>query len=442
MNEEIEFLIECWNDESIDELGQVKLADWLKQDVSNMEYFVEANLRFQMLRDAAMDELGSIEAETNPLSPKDKLTRPVLARITYVFAAMAACLTVAFFGYWALQPNPADNAAFATVVSTQGVGEAMSVDDRLGTQTIEIEKGMVRLQFDDGVEVTLEGPAEYELIALGKTQLLSGLLTAVVPLGAEGFVVETESAQIVDLGTAFGVEQRTDGTTQVSVFDGEVEVVCQKIRQTHLLREGQAIQFDVEGASSETDFEVARYEKIWPAASGISVSTGAFEFAPQWPRLLKKVESNEKIFVLPEGYPQLLTENLEVDMTGMVSEGADIPAGTRVRSFLLQFNPIDATEKTRGAGPRNFRRIAGSITFDRPVLGLIINSESLKRTDEIFAVRGANGLLGRGLESRPPRLADEVSLSDDRRTVTVSLGVVDRLSDHVRVIVDAQLNRF
>ena len=41
-----------------------------------------------------------------------------------------------------------------------------------------------------------------------------------VPPGAEGFRVDTPSAQVVDLGTAFGIEQFADGTSKVSVFDG------------------------------------------------------------------------------------------------------------------------------------------------------------------------------------------------------------------------------
>ena len=50
------------------------------------------------------------------------------------------------------------------------------------------------------------------------------------------------------------------------------------------------------------------------------------------------------------------------------------------------------------------------------------------------------GLLGRGLEFGPSRLSDELSLSEDRRTLTLNLGVGNRLNDHVRVIVDAEIN--
>ena len=144
-------------------------------------------------------------------------------------------------------------------------------------------------------------------VSFRRTQLVSGLLTATVPPGAEGFRVDTPTAQVVDLGTAFGIEQRTDGTSKVSVFDGEVEVIGQKgSGKKRLLTEGQALQLAANGKVSEAEFSTSQFEKLWPIASGIAGSSGAFEFAPRWPRKLRLVESDTKIFVIPEGYAKRL----------------------------------------------------------------------------------------------------------------------------------------
>ena len=226
----------------------------------------------------------------------------------------------------------------------------------------------------------------------------------------------------------------------VSVFEGEIEVVSQKNRGKRLLTEGETIQLAADGSVSDAEFSTRQFEKLWPTASGIAGSTGAFEFAPQWPRRLRWVESDTKIFVLPEGYARELDQPCQIDMTEDGLVDSVIPAGQRARSFLLQFNPVDSVAKQPSRNRRNGRRIEGSITFDRPVMGLIIKTETLKSTDELFSLKRAGGLFGRGLELRPPRIADVVSLSEDRRTLTLDLFVVDRLSDHVRVIVDAELN--
>ena len=73
-----------------------------------------------------------------------------------------------------------------------------------------------------------------------------GVVTATVPESASGFVIDTDSAHVVDLGTAFGVSVSHAGQTDVCVFEGEVEVskppVGRKSQQTQLLREGEAIR--------------------------------------------------------------------------------------------------------------------------------------------------------------------------------------------------------
>jgi len=117
--------------------------------------------------------------------------------------------------------------------------------------------------------------------------------------------------------------------------------------------------------------------------------------------------------------------------------------GRRVRSFLLQFNPVDPSgqeSNSRELGSK-MRRIEGSITFSRPVTGLIVNSETLRITDKVFALRrGPIRPFKRGLELSPPRTADVVSLSEDRHTLTLKLAVFNQFSGHVRVIVDASLS--
>ena len=113
----------------------------------------------------------------------------------------------------------------------------------------------------------------------------SGLLTSTVPPGAEGFRVDTPTAQVIDLGTAFGIELGDNGVSHVSVFDGEVEVAVPKSATRQLLTEGEAVRVEQENIKP-VDFDASVFDKIWPVSSGISRSTGAFRFAPptgrQW----------------------------------------------------------------------------------------------------------------------------------------------------------------
>lgn len=449
MKDEIESLTEQWFDGELDAAKQDELVTWLKTHPDDMQRFVEANVRDQMLRDAALVEFFADEVqEIAPVQrtpARNDTQRPAVERwsakrIMATVAALAACLMIAVVWYQRIEPEIQKMEAFSSVAMLQDTAGKLKVGDRLGADTLEIKTGIVRLLFDDGVEVTLQGPAHYKLIAPGRTQLLSGLLTATVPPGAEGFRVDTPTAQVVDLGTAFGIEQLADGTSKVSVFDGEVEVIGQKDSgKKRLLTEGQTIQLAADGQVSEAEFSTNQFEKLWPVASGIAGSTGAFKFAPPWPRSLKRVQSDTKIFVLPEGYAKRLDKPCPIDMTEEQSIESVIPAGKRVRSFLLQFNPLDSDGKLQGGKPKKFRRIEGSITFDQPVIGLIVKASTLRKTDKQFSLKRAGGMFGRGLEFGPSHMSDEISFSEDHRTLTLKLAVMDRLIDHVRVIVDAEL---
>lgn len=383
-----------------------------------------------------------------------------------IIAALAACLVFAVASWRQFGTGPGGNAnhvahenggavrsvpdanlaAFATVIQLADArwvqGTPLAIGDRVSAGVLQLEAGIIHLQFDNGVGVTLEGPAEFEVASGDVTRLRSGLLTATVPPGAEGFRVDTPSAQVVDLGTAFGIDQRTDGTSTVSVFDGEVEILSGEDSDKRLLTEGKTVRLAADGSVSDVEFNSQPFEKLWPTASGIAGSTGAFRFAPPWPRGLSRIQSDTEIFVLPEGYASKLEEPCPVDIAEAELSESVIPTGQRVRSYLLQFNPVDPPDQdsSRNEPGSRMRRIEGSITFDRPVIGMIVDNNTLKVTDDIFALRrGPIRPFKRGLELSPSRTADVVSLSEDRHTLTLNLAVFNQFSDHVRVIVDASL---
>ena len=74
-----------------------------------------------------------------------------------------------------------------------------------------------------GVTLTLEGPADLELLSIDRVHCRRGKLRTYVPRGAEGFVVSTPGSAVVDLGTEFGLNVAEDGKARVMVFKGEAE---------------------------------------------------------------------------------------------------------------------------------------------------------------------------------------------------------------------------
>lgn len=464
MNRKIADLINGYLDDVLAADEQCQLDAWIENDADHARQFAEAVLLHDRLRiQMAVPTLSAVEAKddqqkTTTRSPEATL-RGRKMRVYAVVASVAACLLIALgIANWlrehdkTVAEKSGDDNSFATIVQVADGrwddGKSLSAGDRLSRQTLRLQSGIVHLQFDDGVEVTLQGPAQYELIAAGKTKLIAGLLMATVPPGAEGFQVDTPTAQVVDLGTAFGIELDDDGFAEVSVFDGEVEVTPASNSDKRLVHEGEAIRIAHSSNIENSDFDAAPFEKVWPISSGIVGSTGAFRFAPPWPRRLNLVQSDSEIFVLPEGYAQTLAEPIGVNVTlpGEYRVEAELtagvlPAGTRVKSFLLQFKPVDQRDGEPSPpvdqlDPGDIRRIVGDITFDRPVLGLIVRGDDLRASDGRFSERGGQvPQRGRALELFGTPRDDVITLSEDRRTVKLDLAAFGLFSDHVRVIV-------
>ena len=89
---------------------------------------------------------------------------------------------------------------------------------------LRLRAGLARIRMDNGAEVLIQGPAEFQAEAPDQLYLMFGKLSATVPPGAEGFVVRTPKATVVDYGTEFGLLVDPYGRTEAHVFAGEVEL--------------------------------------------------------------------------------------------------------------------------------------------------------------------------------------------------------------------------
>lgn len=89
--------------------------------------------------------------------------------------------------------------------------------------TLQLKSGLARLVFASGAEVVLEGPVAFTPDSAVAGQLKRGKLVARVETDqAQGFTIRTPTAQIVDLGTEFGVTVNEEGQTETHVFAGRV----------------------------------------------------------------------------------------------------------------------------------------------------------------------------------------------------------------------------
>ncbi|MEY5024913.1 MAG: hypothetical protein RLZZ244_441 [Verrucomicrobiota bacterium] len=127
---------------------------------------------------------------------------------------------------------------------------------------LRLIQGFARIKFRRGAEVSLEGPAELELLGSNRCALHSGSIVAHVPESAHGFEVQTQNARLIDHGTDFGISADRSGSAQVQVLQGEVELRHGRTGETVRLLTNQSAQIQAatlrRGAPVSSDTELER----------------------------------------------------------------------------------------------------------------------------------------------------------------------------------------
>ncbi|QDT00799.1 FecR domain-containing protein [Adhaeretor mobilis] len=98
-----------------------------------------------------------------------------------------------------------------------GYGEQLAAGRRL-----ELAEGLAEITFNDGATILLEGPASFVVSGPATAELDAGRLAAVVPSRASSFRVSTQTLDLLDAGTEFGLHALDSGASEVHVFNGIV----------------------------------------------------------------------------------------------------------------------------------------------------------------------------------------------------------------------------
>jgi len=94
------------------------------------------------------------------------------------------------------------------------------------TKSLLLREGYAELLFNNQAKVTVEGPAEFQVLTDDQVKLNYGRLYAVVPREAIGFTIKTPSSQVIDLGTEFGVWTDPQGDTFHHVMKGKTVLIA------------------------------------------------------------------------------------------------------------------------------------------------------------------------------------------------------------------------
>ncbi len=265
MSDPRELIAACLED-ALSDSQRDELVAWLKADPDHLHAFVEANLFEQQIRNAVhgqvqRDAAMPLVESDNSLQPSTYRTgeeappwghdhhrlrpgrRVTLTRVL----ALAACLAVLVTGFalWLKRPSAKGTTSTAVAMLTRAVDarwaqgtSPLRVGSALDPGWLRLESGLAQVVFYSGARLVIEGPTELQLVSRSEAVCPSGRLLAEVPQPARGFRLRTDHLNMVDLGTAFGIDS-THARTEVHVFKGKVEVQPGTVGR-QLLGEGQA----------------------------------------------------------------------------------------------------------------------------------------------------------------------------------------------------------
>jgi len=377
-------------------------------------------------------------------------------KLIFSTAALAASLIFAVSAWFYRYLSPQIVAFISNSMDAQWANTDLPTDrgTQLFTGSLHLLKGFVEITFDKGAKVIVEAPAQIKLEDAAQMFLRQGRLTAGTPsLYAHGFTVNTPIASIKDIGTQFGLSvEEGNGESEFHVFEGEVILFTggdkSPARAQQIVKKNQARRVDPKTKAVE---EIAFNERIfthsWKDVCYKIRTTGAVEHIPIIPPSLQpnKFEDDDHIRLFWERKGYILENEVTVadfinpgifqSVTYSKKQDKIIPAGAKVDSCLMH---IDRVHQLTG----NDRvRLTGSVTFPRPVLGIIVTWKQLEATD---AQLGAPGTIyeydtgqwtsGRGIIEGSGQ-NDILYISADRHTLDLDFTLHG--FDQVRVLIEA-----
>ena len=355
-------------------------------------------------------------------------------------AGIAAVIALGWFVMWSLPKAEESLAIVAHQIDATWSGDRkLAAGALVGKGHLRLAAGVVRLDFAKDVRLTLEGPADLELIGPSETRLHSGKLTANVPPDGIGFQVHTERAKVVDLGTTFGVSVGTNGATDVAVFEGRVAVTSLASREEKIIDEGDEVSLNEgSGALTPRKFNTHSF-RGWQVLFGVVNTGGRIRFAyPQSQLNPADVTDADNIVIFPERFATKLRTDFTVSITDPGDYGPDeiigrqemLTAGKRrVNTYLIQYHPPQVDDEAKS----NPRRFVGEVSFDRPIIAIIADGDQLKASDQVL---GRKRFVYSQGSQRALKNGDHLSLSQDRRTLKLDWQATADGVNQIRVIVD------
>ncbi|GAA4443793.1 LamG-like jellyroll fold domain-containing protein [Novipirellula rosea] len=235
-------------------------------------------------------------------------------------------------------------------------------------QSVRVSRGVVVLEFVTGATVSLEGPAELEIVSANSGFLNEGKLTAVVPPSAVGFTIQTPTSHVIDHGTEFGVQVLANGSSETHVFEGEVELQFDGNAETKRLTGTMATRSEMNRSFHSIRSQPDKFIRVRDIVSTTPTVVG--DIASQWDEVVPKLwfDANQGVQLDAE---KRVTAWRNVALPSRELDAWQVNAEQRPR-FVAADESLDENANQDRAGPKQYAAVqfAGSEYFVTPPLSI------------------------------------------------------------------------
>jgi hypothetical protein len=337
VNRQVEGLVSKTCDGTADDLDYEQLRDLLKDSPeARLTYlsYVDMDGELEVIAGELRDQLATSANARRPRGPA-----------WIALAAIAACL-IAVFLWRDREPNSVDAALpapttfqlIAEHASVWGGGQAPLLNEPLD-EPLRLLSGMAEIQTSRDVRIIVRGPAFLAPAEGNGIILRHGRLRCEVPESARGFTVQTPRADVVDLGTHFGVNVAPNGGEELHVFDGKVRLSAKLSQWTRLLTSGHACRLETDGSFREIELRPQDYpQAAKPAEAYDRVLQNAYSLGRQ--DAVRVCYTFDDLSRMEGGVESSRVTNLAVTSTSMDGTvlGADPVRGRFTGSRALRFD--------------------------------------------------------------------------------------------------------
>ena len=418
---------------------------WAQTNGDHFVADIESKLRLVELPEGVESDDKIVEFDAAPAAasksrrPRKKTNGLLPAAIMGM--GVAACVAV---GVLLVQSGVLDGPNLVAEVTRSSSDAVWSEDEGplsgggiASGQIYTLESGVSSMKFKNGTELTVEGPAQVEVVDGREAILHSGIAFAKTGSFEGGFSLHSKGINLVDSGNSIGIDARSDHATEAMIFNQGtgVDVCLPGIGRCRELYQYEAIRADLDREKLlDIPYNPRVFTRTWELVAGVEKNAGSVRLELPGSFVERDRNTNlEAVQIYVENDSFRAKEDMQVDTlpTGQFAKANESDTGEalhsegELRSYLVQLWPSQVRENTE--------LVEATITFDHPVVGVIYSSDRLEQSDSIVGTHvGTHNHAGRGMDVGD----DEILLSDDRRTMNVKLknSGADEL-DHIRVLV-------